>query len=430
MADEFLSKIRLKDSKEVISFRPFKVTSSINALLKPIIEAFLNADKVSIGYSTLEKNKGLVKPTLKKKNLYLTGGALRDHLQSITKSNYDVVTDATPDEIIMILNNAETNFIFLSTKEEAEPTDIIFYPSRFDDENNIMELTVEKNGQKVFLSTLNLNNKDRLKNVKKSKFTTSIEQDSKTRDITINALYLKLKNPDGDNSELLDPVGGAHDLRSGQIVTIGHPEEALKRYPYLGFRLASICTRFSHDKKIPDKIIDAMKTMGNLDLDPHILKDIFVKVVEDTTSLLDPYLQNLSDSGMMLQLFPECMISDLRPDLPNNKITLIAYLLYKNSSEKIKKTLNRAGFSNQDIDEILSLCDVAHESISGKISVDDTQKHFRKPSRLPQNRIEEFIRLFNKVSSRPSPQKVAEIEDMNTDTEISPNIDKYIKRME
>ncbi len=430
MADEFLSKIRLKDSKESIEFRPFKVTSSLNSLLKPIIEAFENADKVAIGYSTLEKNKGLVKPTLKKKSLYLTGGALRDHLKGKTFKSYDLVTDATPDEIIMILKNSETNFIFLSSKEETNQTDIIFYPTRFDEENNIMELTVERNNQKVHLATMNVNSKDRNKQVRKVKFTTSIDLDAKTRDLTINSLYLKLKNSDGENSELLDPVGGAHDLKSGQIITIGHPEEALKRYPYLAFRLASLCTKFAEDKKIPEKIIDAIiDHKSTLDLDPHILKDMYVKTIEDTTSLLEPYLKNLIESEMIDSLFPNCTISEVRPDLPNNRITLTAYLLYKNSVEKVKQVLSAAGFTHSDVEEILSFTDIAHEALRGESDVQGLMKHFRKPSRLPNSRIEEFVRLFKKTQTYNIPQKTVEEEEINT-IEDEPVFQKYIKRLD
>ncbi len=430
MADEFLSKIRLKDSKESIEFRPFKVTSSLNSLLKPIIEAFENADKVAIGYSTLEKNKGLIKPTLKKKSLYLTGGALRDHLKGKTFKSYDLVTDATPDEIIMILKNSETNFIFLSSKEKTNQTDIIFYPTRFDEENNIMELTVERNNQKVHLATMNVNSKDRNKQVRKVKFTTSIDLDAKTRDLTINSLYLKLKNSDGENSELLDPVGGAHDLKSGQIITIGHPEEALKRYPYLAFRLASLCTKFAEDKKIPEKIIDAIiDHKSTLDLDPHILKDMYVKTIEDTTSLLEPYLKNLIESEMIDSLFPNCTISEIRPDLPNNRITLTAYLLYKNSVEKVKQVLSAAGFTHSDVEEILSFTDIAHEALRGESDVQGLMKHFRKPSRLPNSRIEEFVRLFKKTQTYNIPQKTVEEEEINT-IEDEPVFQKYIKRLD
>jgi hypothetical protein len=100
MSEQILSKIRLKDSKESINFRPLKVNSTVNSLLKPIIDAFENSDKVHLGYTTMDKSKGMIKPTMKRKSIYLTGGALRDHLKGKTYKNFDIVTDATPDEII------------------------------------------------------------------------------------------------------------------------------------------------------------------------------------------------------------------------------------------------------------------------------------------------------------------------------------------
>lgn len=428
MADDFLSKLRLKDSKESTSFKPFKVSSSMNALLKPIVDAFENSDKVTIGYSTLEKNKGLTKPTLKRKTIYLTGGALRDHLKGKTFRNYDLVTDATPDEIIMILKNAETNFIFLSEPEQTNKTDIIFYPSRYDDENNMMELTVERNGQKAYISTMNSNTKDRSKNVRKAKFCTSIDLDSKTRDITINSLYLKLKNSDGENAELLDPVGGVHDLKSGQIVTISGVEDTLNRYPYLGFRLASLATRFSEDKRIPEKIINVMNDEDiDMDLNPHVLKDMFVKTIEDSTTYLEDYLKNLVDSNMIHKLFPDCTINEIKPDLPNNKITLISYLLCKNSPDKIQSVLSKCGFLSTDIDEILIFVKMANESLRGSVDSANVESYFKKPSRLPKSRIQEFIHLFKKG---PENRKIENDDNEIEDDFSDENVERYIKRIE
>ena len=48
MSEELVSKIRLKDVKGSTNFKPLKVSSSLNSLLKPIIEAFEASDKVKI----------------------------------------------------------------------------------------------------------------------------------------------------------------------------------------------------------------------------------------------------------------------------------------------------------------------------------------------------------------------------------------------
>jgi len=70
---------------------------------KHIIDAFNSSNEVKLGYSTIQKGKGIVEPTMKRKNLYLTGGALRDHLKNKTFTSYDLTTEASPDEIRKIL---------------------------------------------------------------------------------------------------------------------------------------------------------------------------------------------------------------------------------------------------------------------------------------------------------------------------------------
>ena len=99
------SKVRLKPNDRNGEFRPFVVNHLSNSSLKPIINCFENSKEIELGYSTITKDKGTVKPTLKKKTLYLTGGALRDHLKNKTFSTYDCVTDASPDEIRLILTS-------------------------------------------------------------------------------------------------------------------------------------------------------------------------------------------------------------------------------------------------------------------------------------------------------------------------------------
>lgn len=445
MADEFLSKIRLKDNKDSVVFKPFKVSSSVNSILKPIIDAFNLADQVAIGYSTLEKNKGFVKPTLKKKSLYLTGGALRDHLKNKTFKNYDLVTDATPDEIKMILENSETNFIFLANKEKTKDTDFIFYPSRFDQENKMIELTVEKNHQKVHIATLSENNKDRNHKALKTKFTTSIEKDAHTRDLTINALYLKLKNSDGENSELLDPVGGSHDLRSGQLVTVNDPEKTFKMYPYLAFKIAKLAAKYSEDKKIPEKYTHIFKNKNiDLDLNYEVIKEMFVKTIEDQTISLYDYLTNLKNITMLAKLFPNLHITDIKNDLPNHRITLIAYLIYKNAEDKIKQVLSHNGWKNDEIEEIINYVKLAKWCMTGN-NIEEIQNMFRKPSRLPNSRIQEFLDIFERgyLYEKITGQKTANAQygsekfitkikpisyENSTENNSDININRYIKR--
>ncbi len=397
MSDELLSKIRLKDTKGVINFRPLKVTSTSHSLLKPIIEAFDNADKVKIGYSTLDKGKGLVHPTLKKKNLFLTGGALRDHLKGKTFKNFDLVTDATPDEIMLILKNSETQFKKVSGDHQFNNTELVFYPSRFDAEHNPMEVTVQRGHQKAYIATLNRNNKNRHLVPDIAKFVHNIEQDAYTRDITINSLYLKLKNPDGENAELLDPVGGAHDLKVGEISTVEDPNVTFKRDHYLPFRLADICCRFSEEKKIPERFLSIIKhRTKDHEFDGKILKNYYVHAIENLDVDPTQYLRNLQHAGLLQHVFPGCNFANIINDMPNNKILVTAYLLHPNNVDMTKNLLLTQGFSKSDVDEIGKFMKLAVWCSGNTNKTDLIRDLLTMPTRLPHAKIYDFLKLFGK----------------------------------
>lgn len=397
MSEELLSKIRLKDTKGVINFKPLKVDSTSNSLLKPIIEAFENSDKVKIGYTTLDKGKGLVHPTLKRKNLFLTGGALRDHLKGKTFKNFDLVTDATPDEIVLILKNAEMPFKKVSGDHQFDDKELVYYPSRFDSNNDPMEITVQKGHQKAYIATLNRNSKNRHLVPDVAKFVHNIEQDAYTRDITINALYLKLKNSDGDNAELTDPVGGAHDLKVGEISTVEDPSITFKKDHYLPFRLADICCRFSSEKKIPEKFLSTMRQhLKDHDFDNKILRKYFVNAIDNQDVNPTQYLRNLQQAGLLHFMFPNCNFANIINDLPNNKILVLAYILYPNNVDMTKNLLITQGYSKGDVDEIGKFMKLAVWCSGNTHKTDLIRDLLVMPTRLPHSKIYDFLKLFDK----------------------------------
>jgi len=397
MSEELLSKIRLKDTKGVTNFKPLTVDSSNNSLLKPIIEAFEASDKVKIGYSTLDKSKGVVHPTLKRKSLYLTGGALRDHLKGKTFKNFDLVTDATPDEIMLILKQSETPFKKIYDNYQFDNIELVYYPSRHDSKNNVMEITVQKGSQKAHIATMNRNSKNRHLVPDEAKFVHNIDQDAYSRDLTINALYLKLKNPDGENGELTDPVGGAHDLKVGEITTVEDPSITFKRDHYLPFRLADICCRFSVSKKIPERFLGIIHNfVKNTDFDSKILKSYYVNAIENVDVNPTQYLKNLQQTGMLQKLFPNCNFANIIGDLPNNKILLNAYILYPNNVEMTKNLLTVQGYAKGDVDEIGRFMKLAVWCNGNTHNTHLIHDMLTMPIRLPHSKIYDFLKMFGK----------------------------------
>jgi hypothetical protein len=407
--DEALtSKIRLKENERNGDFRPLVVSHLSNSVLKCIVDGFENSKEIDLGYSTITKDKGMTKPTLKKKTIYLTGGSLRDHLKNKTFDTYDCATDASPDEIRLILKSQYCNLV----EVQPETDDIqvknnykklpkkdnkakIFYASRWDANQDEMELTAEINGKKIHIAPFTLNVKNRMLTPKERRFVTTLEQDSMSRDLTINALYLKLKNSDGENAELLDPQGGGYDLKNGRIVTVRKPEKAFENDPYLPFRIVTLASRYGYDNKIPVGIIPFLKDASDERVKREHLKKYFISAVEKSDIPTDIYIQNLLDSNLIHKIFPKLEVSKPVVDLPNSKIITTAFILRNNSPDKVFDVLLSMGWSKLDVENICNLIRI-YSFTKAQFNPDLIYDLFAKPNNLTQSQIKSFMKLIDK----------------------------------
>lgn len=115
---------------------------------------------------------------------YVVGGAVRDLLLGITPKDYDIATDATPQQIRRSFSNCRIigkRFRLIH----------VYFPG-----DKIIEVA-------TFRSTHDTNVYGR------------IEEDALRRDFTINALYYE-----PDTRYLIDYVGGYRDLRAGKLVPV------------------------------------------------------------------------------------------------------------------------------------------------------------------------------------------------------------------
>lgn len=407
--NSIVSKVRLKDSDDDGEFRPFIVGYKSNPALKDIIKAFNQSNEVKLGYSTIQKEKGIIEPTMKRKNLYLTGGALRDHLKNKTFHNYDCVTEASPDEIRKILLQdflhldevkPDTHDLEILTKYKKLPDKgqkkKCFYASRWDSEGHEIEICAEIDGQKVFVTPFSLHTKDRMVSPPKRMFATTLEQDAKTRDLTMNALYLKLKNEDGENGELSDPEGGIHDLRNGDLRLIQPAEKTFSKDPYLPFRICLIAARYAPDKAVPESLLYKIKRIGSMDIDPKVLHRIVNAAINNVDVSVFHFFKNLIDCDLVKHLFPHLHVQQPVYNLPNNKVLTLAYLLHKNDVETVKNILGSRGFSNMDIDNICKLINLAKFAKNSVVNPDLIYDIFVKPFNLSNSKVKEFLRLIEK----------------------------------
>src|ERR1700687_5155495 len=130
---------------------------------------------------------------------YLVGGCARDLLLGSEPADYDVTTDATPDEVMRI---------FPETYAVGAQFGVVLVPVR-DAGGNTVEVA-------TFRSDIGYSDGRHPEQVRFSK---GAKDDVERRDFTINGLLL-----DPIANEVLDFVGGRKDLAAGIIRTIGRAE--------------------------------------------------------------------------------------------------------------------------------------------------------------------------------------------------------------
>jgi len=161
---------------------------------------------------------------------YLVGGALRDVVLGITPKDYDLATNAKPNEMLKIFSKAvstgarfgQITALVLDSKMETQEVEVTTFRSEADYVDGRWPSKVE--------------------------FIDDLDQDLGRRDFTINSMALDLNsaNLDGTNEEkewdIYDPFGGLQDLGLRVIRAVGTPLERFKEdglRAFKAFRLAA-----------------------------------------------------------------------------------------------------------------------------------------------------------------------------------------------
>lgn len=226
--------------------------------------------------------------------LYLVGGCVRDYLMGIKPHDFDMVTDAQPNEVTEILKKFRTDihgahFGVVRVYTDSEPTGYEIATYRKD---------ISKGRD----------NKGNDPKVEIGKHIT-IKDDVKRRDLTINALFYDI-----ETGEIVDIVGGRKDLENKIIRTVGDPfqrfnEDRLRILRTIRF---SAVTKSKIDSETSEAIRNDNRLFGISDEDDVSRERIFaefLKVKEKTRSNNDPsiltrFINLLIDYDIMRQIFP------------------------------------------------------------------------------------------------------------------------------
>ncbi len=168
--------------------------------------------------------------------LSLVGGPVRDLFLGAPAKDLDFTTNATPDETLQVVAGwADTTWEI--GKEYGT-------------------IGIRKGNDLLEVTTYRAEAYDPDSRKPTVAFGTKLEDDLFRRDFTINSMALRLPS-----LELVDPFGGAHDLKAGVIATPGKPEDSFSDDPLRMMRAARFAARLDID--VAPEVFTAMKNMAS-----------------------------------------------------------------------------------------------------------------------------------------------------------------------
>jgi tRNA nucleotidyltransferase/poly(A) polymerase/mannose-6-phosphate isomerase-like protein (cupin superfamily) len=293
---------------------------------KPIEEVITEAQsklKLNIPQSVRKIHSAFKKSG---KKLYVVGGAVRDAILGKSPKDFDLATDAKPDEVIQI---AQKNGFRYTEVGKAFGVVVI------DD----MEIA-------TFRADIGKGRRP------DSVEYTDIYGDVLRRDLTINALFYDL-----DKGEIVDLVGGIKDLQKNKIRTVGNAIERFDEDPLRKLRAIRFAARLGGklDKSTLEAIVADPTLKG---VSEERIRDEFIKSIQSAKSVVD-YLKVMSGTKLLHQCFPNMTwkTSDFIEE--KNPIILLAYLFRRNTPQNLYKQLMRLKYSHDESNSVKFLIELS-----------------------------------------------------------------------
>jgi poly(A) polymerase len=209
---------------------------------------------------------------------YLVGGCVRDLLLEREPADYDVTTDATPNEVMRI---------FPETYAVGAQFGVVLVPVR-DGGGKTVEVA-------TFRSDIGYSDGRHPDQVRFSK---RAQEDVERRDFTINGLLL-----DPIANKVLDFVGGRKDLDAGIIRTIGRPELRFAEDKLRMLRAVRFAARFGYTIE-PETFAAIQKlAAGVYQVSCERVRDELTKMLTEGHARQAFLL--LDETGLLCEILPE-----------------------------------------------------------------------------------------------------------------------------
>ncbi len=215
---------------------------------------------------------------------YIVGGCVRDMTVDHEPKDWDVTTNAKPEQIQEIFPDSFYENDFGTVGVKVKP---FLKVGKKDREHDIVEVTTYR-----IESTYSDNRRP-----DEVRFAKTLEEDLSRRDFTMNALALDI------NNNLIDPFGGQKDIKNKLIKAVGNPVERFEEDALRMMRAVRFAAQLNFT--IEPNTFDAIKQKNELlkNISIERVRDEFIKIILSNHSRHG--VQILHDTGLLQHFLPK-----------------------------------------------------------------------------------------------------------------------------
>ena len=241
---------------------------------------------------------------------FLVGGGVRDALLELHPKDFDIATNAHPEEVRALFGNCRLigrRFRLAHIRFGREVIEVATFRAPADGNDKHVDVAHDHEGR-----------------ILRDNVYGSIDEDVWRRDFTCNALYYNIAD-----FSIWDYVGGVKDIENRRIVVIGDARKRLREDPVRMLRAVRFAAKL--DFRIDDKIMEAIVELTDLlaNVPAARLFDEFLKLFQ--TGYAEKTFVLLRRHKLFAQLFRETNDEIERDD---NFLTFVIAAL-KNSDKRV-----------------------------------------------------------------------------------------------
>ncbi|WP_220347611.1 polynucleotide adenylyltransferase PcnB [Thalassotalea euphylliae] len=251
---------------------------------------------------------------------YLVGGGVRDMLLGIEPKDFDIATNATPEQIKALFRNCRLigrRFRLAHIVFGRDIIEVATFRGHHDSANDKQKECKKTSKQSADGMLLRDN------------IYGSIDEDAERRDFTINALYYSVKN-----FNIYDFAGGVADIEQRAIRLIGDPETRYREDPVRMLRAVRFATKL--DMNISSETAEPIKPLASLlnNIPPARMFEEFLKLFVSGKALANFHM--LRDYELFKYLFPTVEQGLTTADADDNEqMSRFIQLAMNNTDERI-----------------------------------------------------------------------------------------------